>query len=235
MLLRELLKSLFVEPLIKPKEEKQRLTIKKEYFLLTHCYKSNWHNLSDASLSKANIMILESDNWMIKDAKLACGYSAEEQKAWLTTHQLSDENEFLQVEVVFKVLNQDNLIHAGVVLGKSMRIGINGVGQIFIGEFISAKIIEPQVLIKGVRLSLKVTPLKNNVTYAKLSALDTNGLTLATLNTEYYRTADWVGEIGLLSYSKADLMQDTIWFDYLNIEGKKVKYTSKTDKYIYKN
>lgn len=233
MLLRELLKSLFVEPLIKHKEDKKVFTTKKEYFLLMHCYKSNWHNLSNANLSKANIMTLGSDNWMIKDTKLACKANTDEQILRLTTHQLSEDNESCNVDVMFQVLEPSDLIYAGIILGAKTRIGINNTGQIFIGEFTSSKTIEPQVLKKGVRLALKITALKNNVTYTKLSALDPSGLTLVTLNTEQYKPVDWGGEIGLLSYCRAILKQEAIWFSHFNIEGKKVEYISKTDKYIY--
>ena len=77
------------------------------------------------------------------------------------------------------------------------------------GSQTDSRLIPMDKLLTGVQLVLTVNPLGLGMSFAKLKVMDSAGLTLSTLKSMQYTTADWAGEMTLSTPS----------FNLLRIEG----------------
>jgi len=92
---------------------------------------------------------------------------------------------------------------------KSIKIGLNEQGCLFIDQVIDLRVIAKDKLLTGVQLVLTVNPLGMGMSFAKLKIMDRAGLTLSTLKSMQYTTADWAGKMTLTDPD----------FNFLQIEG----------------
>ncbi|QNK61507.1 hypothetical protein H7F33_13160 [Pedobacter sp. PAMC26386] len=91
----------------------------------------------------------------------------------------------------------------------SVKIGLNEQGCLFMDQLMDERTIAKDKLLTGVQLVLTVNPLGMGMSFAKLKIMDSAGLTLSSIKSMQYTTADWVGEMALTNPA----------FNSLRIEG----------------
>ncbi|KIO75000.1 hypothetical protein TH53_23050 [Pedobacter lusitanus] len=91
----------------------------------------------------------------------------------------------------------------------AVKAGLNQEGYLFINNLTDLRMISKDKLLTGVQLVLTVSPLGMGMTFAKLKIMDRAGLTLSSIKSMQYTTADWAGE---LTVTNPD-------FNLLRIEG----------------
>ncbi|MGY0041329.1 hypothetical protein [Pedobacter sp. NJ-S-72] len=96
-----------------------------------------------------------------------------------------------------------------------IKIGLNEQGYLFIDQVIDLRAIAKDKLLTGVQLVLTMNPLGMGMSFAKLKIMDRAGLTLSTLKSMQYTTADWAGEMTLTDSD----------FNFLRIEGLRTEIT----------
>jgi len=77
---------------------------------------------------------------------------------------------------------------------KPIHLGLDH-GRLFIGAIKDDRVLNNDKLEDGITLILTVNPQPNGGSYAKLKALDKNGLTLSVIKSTTCRTADWAGSL----------------------------------------
>jgi len=110
-----------------------------------------------------------------------------------------------------KAVNPEQILSLGIQPARTsfIQTGINREGYLFMDNLIDSRMITMDKLLTGIQLVLTVNPLGHGMSFAKLKSMDSAGLTLSTLKTMQYTTADWAGEMTLLTPS----------FNLLRIEG----------------
>lgn len=114
-----------------------------------------------------------------------------------------------------KAVNGPVVIPAQLILGVKddehtpVKIGLNEQGYLFIDKVIDLRAIAKDKLLTGIQLVLTVNPLGMGMSFAKLKIMDRAGLTLSTLKSMQYTTADWAGKMTLTDPD----------FNFLQIEG----------------
>jgi hypothetical protein len=110
-----------------------------------------------------------------------------------------------------KAVNPEQILSLGIQQAQTpaIKIGINKEGYLFIANLIDSRMLTMDKLLNGIQLVLTVNPMGHGMSFAKLKVMDSAGLTLSTLKTMQYTTADWAGEMTLSTPS----------FNMLRIEG----------------
>jgi len=93
----------------------------------------------------------------------------------------------------FTITLQNKHTPAFLQIGK-VKIGISN-GYLFIASLSGTRQIDSTWQRDGLTLVLTVNPQPNGASYAKLCAIDGDGLTLATLKSTLHASADWAGTI----------------------------------------
>ncbi|RAJ37167.1 hypothetical protein [Pedobacter cryoconitis] len=98
-----------------------------------------------------------------------------------------------------KAVNPEQILSLGIQPEKtsSIKTGINSEGYLFIDNLADSRLIPMDKLLTGIQLVLTVNPLGRGMSFTKLKIMDSAGLTIATLKTRQYTTADWVGGMTL--------------------------------------
>jgi hypothetical protein len=170
-------------------------------------------------------VVLEPDPVLETPAHLQTDQTAPVFKEWTALPTEGNFNLDLSTEYAFTVtldLNYPAKADSGLavipmhlVLGikndhhTPVKLGINEQGYLFIDKVTDLRAIAKDKLLTGVQLVLTVNPLGMGMSFAKLKIMDRAGLTLSTLKSMQYTTADWAGKMILTDLD----------FNFLQIEG----------------
>jgi hypothetical protein len=76
-----------------------------------------------------------------------------------------------------------------------IELGLHHDGYLYIGGINDKRVLSPEKRSHQLQLLLEVHPQAGNLTFAKLTLKDLNGLTLATVKNSSFLTEDWAGNL----------------------------------------